>query len=68
MDEMEVEINHLKRNCLQRFLFFLRRKNNGLPKTRSGKIMRGILRKVEAKEISERGDTSLCTPKRKVRQ
>ena len=30
----------------------------GLPKTRSGKIMRRILRKVAANEISELGDTS----------
>jgi acetyl-CoA synthetase len=30
----------------------------GLPKTRSGKIMRRILRKVAANEVSELGDTS----------
>jgi acetyl-CoA synthetase len=30
----------------------------GLPKTRSGKIMRRILRKVAANEINELGDTS----------
>jgi acetyl-CoA synthetase len=31
---------------------------NGLPKTRSGKIMRRILRKVASKDISNLGDTS----------
>ena len=31
---------------------------NGLPKTRSGKIMRRILRKIAANEHSELGDTS----------
>jgi acetyl-CoA synthetase len=31
---------------------------DGLPKTRSGKIMRRILRKVAANEISELGDTT----------
>ncbi len=31
---------------------------NGLPKTRSGKIMRRILRKIAAKETSNLGDTS----------
>jgi len=30
----------------------------GLPKTRSGKIMRRILRKVASKELSNMGDTS----------
>ena len=30
----------------------------GLPKTRSGKIMRRILRKVAANEITDLGDTS----------
>ena len=30
----------------------------GLPKTRSGKIMRRILRKVASKDISNLGDTS----------
>jgi len=30
----------------------------GLPKTRSGKIMRRILRKIAANEIDELGDTS----------
>ena len=30
----------------------------GLPKTRSGKIMRRILRKIAANEISNLGDTS----------
>ncbi len=30
----------------------------GLPKTRSGKIMRRILRKIAANEIGELGDTS----------
>ncbi|HET6461600.1 MAG TPA: hypothetical protein VFG29_12545, partial [Syntrophales bacterium] len=31
---------------------------DGLPKTRSGKIMRRILRKVAANEISDLGDTT----------
>jgi len=31
---------------------------SGLPKTRSGKIMRRILRKVASKDISNLGDTS----------
>jgi acetyl-CoA synthetase len=31
---------------------------DGLPKTRSGKIMRRILKKVAANEIGELGDTS----------
>jgi acetyl-CoA synthetase len=31
---------------------------DGLPKTRSGKIMRRILRKVAANEIGELGDTT----------
>ena len=31
---------------------------SGLPKTRSGKIMRRILRKVAANEVTELGDTS----------
>lgn len=31
---------------------------NGLPKTRSGKIMRRLLRKIAAKEFDELGDTS----------
>ena len=30
----------------------------GLPKTRSGKIMRRILRKIAANDVSELGDTS----------
>jgi acetyl-CoA synthetase len=30
----------------------------GLPKTRSGKIMRRILRKIAANEVSDLGDTS----------
>jgi len=30
----------------------------GLPKTRSGKIMRRILRKIAANEVSNMGDTS----------
>ena len=30
----------------------------GLPKTRSGKIMRRILRKIAAKDVSNLGDTS----------
>ena len=31
---------------------------NGLPKTRSGKIMRRILRKVAENDVSSLGDTS----------
>jgi acyl-coenzyme A synthetase/AMP-(fatty) acid ligase len=34
------------------------RTHAGLPKTRSGKIMRRVLRKVAANDISELGDTS----------
>jgi acetyl-CoA synthetase len=33
----------------------------GLPKTRSGKIMRRILRKIAAGDISDLGDTSTLT-------
>jgi acetyl-CoA synthetase len=33
----------------------------GLPKTRSGKIMRRILRKISAKELDQLGDTSTLT-------
>ena len=33
---------------------------SGLPKTRSGKIMRRILRKIAEGEISNLGDTSTC--------
>ena len=34
---------------------------NGLPKTRSGKIMRRILRKIAANEFEDLGDTSTLT-------
>jgi hypothetical protein len=34
---------------------------NGLPKTRSGKIMRRILRKIVEGELENLGDLSTCT-------
>jgi len=39
----------------------------GLPKTRSGKIMRRILRKVASKDISNLGDTSTLAQSRNCR-
>lgn len=58
-DHLEKEINQLISNKigpiakLERMYFV-----SGLPKTRSGKIMRRILRKISSNEMSNLGDTS----------
>jgi acetyl-CoA synthetase len=58
-DEMRVEINRLISDKIGPIakldiITFV----PGLPKTRSGKIMRRILRKIAQKDVSNLGDTS----------
>ncbi|MBF0358306.1 MAG: acetate--CoA ligase [Magnetococcales bacterium] len=58
-DELKKELNNLVRNEIGPIASLdLLQWSPGLPKTRSGKIMRRILRKIAANELENLGDTS----------
>jgi acetyl-CoA synthetase len=61
MDICAVEIGHIAKPDLIQWA-------PGLPKTRSGKIMRRILRKIAANEIENLGDTSTLADPSVVQQ